>query len=106
MGNEICKKKTTAPDTSVGADDGQPLHNSTENSISAFEGEINGDFQNSTESLDEIYRRIQRLTDPHYLHTISMTELYQTAYQRPSSTACSTQAHISSQARRKSASRF
>lgn len=37
MGNEICKKKTTAPDTSVGADDGQPLHNSTENSISAFE---------------------------------------------------------------------
>ena len=81
MENELCKKKTTAPDTSVGADDGQPLHNSTENSISAFEGEINGDFQNSTESLDEIYRRMQRLTDPHYLHTISMTELYQTAYQ-------------------------
>jgi len=76
MENELCKKKTTAPDTSVGADDGQPLHNSTENSISAFEGEINGDFQNSTESLDEIYRRMQRLTDPHYLHTISMTELY------------------------------
>ena len=86
MENEIRKKKTTAPDTSVGADDGQPLHNSTENSISAFEEEINGDFQNSSESLDEIYRRIQRLTDPHYLHSISMTELYQTAYQsRPPS---------------------
>ena len=81
MENETCKKKTTAPDTSVGADDGQPLHNSTENSISAFDEEINGDFQNSSESLDETYRRIQRLTDPHYLHTISMTELYQTAYQ-------------------------
>ena len=27
MENEIRKKKTTAPDTSVGADDGQPLHN-------------------------------------------------------------------------------
>ena len=81
MENENSKKKTTAPDTSVGADDGQPLHNSTENSISAFDEEINGDFQNSTESLDEIYRRMQRLTDPHYLHTISMTELYQTAYQ-------------------------
>ena len=81
MENEIRKKKTTAPDTSVGADDGQPLHNSTENSISTFEQEINGDFQNSTESLDEIYRRMQRLTDPHYLHTISMTELYLTAYQ-------------------------
>ena len=33
MENEKSKKKTTAPDTSVGADDGQPLHNSTENSI-------------------------------------------------------------------------
>ena len=81
MENELYKKKTTAPDTSVGTDDGQPLRNSTENSISAFEEEINGDYQNSSESLDEIYRRIQRLTDPHYLHTISMTELYQTAYQ-------------------------
>ena len=81
MENEIYKKKTTAPGTSVGADDGQPLHNSTENSISAFDEEINGDFQNSAESLDGIYRRMQRLTDPHYLHTISMTELYQTAYQ-------------------------
>ena len=39
------KKKTTAHNTSVGADDGQPLHNSTENSISTFEQEINGDFQ-------------------------------------------------------------
>ncbi len=81
MENEICKKKTTAPDTSVGADDGQPLPNSTEISISAFEEEINGDFQNSTESLDELYRRMQRLTDPHYLHMISMTELYQNVYQ-------------------------
>ena len=44
MKNETGKKKTTAPDTSVGADDGQPLHNSTENSISAFKEEINGDF--------------------------------------------------------------
>ena len=67
------KKKMTAQGLSVGADDGQPLHNSTENSISTFEQEINGDFQNSAESLDEIYRRMQRLTDPHYLHTISMT---------------------------------
>ena len=81
MENKNSKKKTTAPDTSVGADDGQPLHNSTENSISTFEEEINGDFQSSAESQDEIYRRMQQLTDPHYLHTISMTELYQTAYQ-------------------------
>ena len=81
MENENSKKKTTAPDTSVGADDGQPLHNSTENSISAFDEEINGDFQNDAKSMEELYRKMQRLTDPHYLHTISMTELYQTAYQ-------------------------
>ena len=81
MENETCKKKTTAPDTSVGADDGQPLHNSTENSISTFDEEINGDFQNDAKSMEELYRKMQRLTDPHYLHTISMTELYQTAYQ-------------------------
>lgn len=45
MENETCKKKTTAPDTSVGADDGQSLLNLTVNSISAFEEEINGDFK-------------------------------------------------------------
>ena len=28
-----------------------------------------------------MYRKMRRLTDPHYLHTITMTELYQTAYQ-------------------------
>ena len=50
MENENSKKKTTAPDTSVGADDGQPLHNSTENSISAFEEEINGDFKTAGKS--------------------------------------------------------
>ena len=55
MENENSKKKTTASDTSVGADDGQPLHNSTENSISAFEGEINGDFQNVDFSLKSGY---------------------------------------------------
>ena len=34
------KKKMTAQGSSVGADDGQPLHNSTENSISDFDEEI------------------------------------------------------------------
>ena len=31
------KKKMTAQGSSVGADDGQSFHNSTENSISSFE---------------------------------------------------------------------
>ena len=80
MENEICKKKTTAPDTSVDADDGQPLYNSTENSIPVFDEEINQSYENSSESLEEIYRQMRRMADPYYLHTVSMTELYQTAY--------------------------
>ena len=56
MENELRKKKTAAPDTSVGADDGQPLHNSTVNSISAFDEEINGDFQNSVCLHDFLHR--------------------------------------------------
>ena len=81
MENEICKEKTTAPDTSVGADDGQPLYNSTENSIPAFDEEINQLDENSSENLEEIYRQMRRMADPYYLHTVSMSELYQTTYQ-------------------------
>ena len=44
------------------------------------ESEINEVNENSEENPEEMYRRMQRLTDPHYLHTISMTELYQTAF--------------------------
>lgn len=81
MTNEVYKKETTALNTSVGADDGQPLQNSTENSIPVSKEEFNDNFQNSAESMEALRRRMQRLTDPRYLHTVSMTELYQTAYQ-------------------------
>ena len=81
MENEICKKKTTAPDTSVDADDGQPLYNSTENSIPVFDEEINQSDENSSENLEEIYRQMRRMANPYYLHTVSMSELYQTTYQ-------------------------
>ena len=79
--NEICKEKKTAPDTSVGADDGQPLYNSTENSIHVFDEETNQPDENSSENLEEIYRQMRRMADPYYLHTVSMSELYQTTYQ-------------------------
>ena len=78
MENETCKMKTTAQDTSVSADDGQPLYNSTENSIPAFDEEINQSDENSSENLEEIYRQMRRMADPYYLHTVSMSELYQT----------------------------
>jgi len=69
-------EKTTALVPSVGADGGQPFRNSTEQSIPDENAEINP----PEEDLRELYRRMQRMTDPHYLHTVSMTELYQTSY--------------------------
>lgn len=32
------------------------------------------------ENIEEMREKIRRMKDPHYLHTVSMTELYQTAY--------------------------
>lgn len=69
-------EKTTALVPSVGADGGQPSRNSTEQSIPDENTEINP----PEEDLRELYRRMQRMADPNYLHTVSMTELYQTSY--------------------------
>ena len=71
-GNE----KTTALIPSVGADGGQPPHNSTKQRIPHETCESNP----PEENIEEIRERIRRMNDPHYLHTVSMTELYQTAY--------------------------
>lgn len=76
----IDKKEKTAPVPSVDAEEGQSVHNFSEDSIPNLESEINEVNENSEENLEEMYRQMQRLTDPHYLHTITMTELYQTAY--------------------------
>ena len=79
MANET--KEKTALAASVGADERQSIQNSTVNSIPTSGEEINGEIVNSPESMEEMYRRMQRLGDPRYLHTVSMTELFQTAYQ-------------------------
>lgn len=71
-GNE----KTTALVPSVGADGGQPPHDSTNQSIPHETCESNP----PEENIEEMREKIRRMNDPHYLHTVSMTELYQTAY--------------------------
>ena len=76
----IDAKERTAPVPSVGAEEGQPVHNFSEDSIPNLESEINEVIENSEENLEEMYRKMRRLTDSHYLHTITMTELYQTAF--------------------------
>ena len=73
-------KEKTALCTSVDADERQSVQN-TIDIIPTSDTEINPQIENSQENLEEMYRKMQRLTDPHYLHTITMTELYQTAYQ-------------------------
>ena len=74
------KKKMTAPGSSVGADEGQSISQTTENSIPTSGEEINDEIANSPESLEEMCRRMQRMTDPRYLYTLTMTELFQTVY--------------------------
>ena len=69
-------EKTTALIPSVGADGGQPPHNSTNQSIPHETCESNP----PEENIEEMRERIRRMNDPRYLHTVSMTELYQTAY--------------------------
>ena len=76
----IDAKEKTARSTSVGADERQSIQKDSDNSIPASEAKGNGEMENSTESLEEMYRRMQRMADPRYLHTLTMTELFQTSY--------------------------
>ena len=69
-------EKTTALFPSVGADGGQPPHDSTNQSIPHETCESNP----PEENIEEMREKIRRMNDPRYLHTVSMTELYQTAY--------------------------
>ena len=66
------EKEMTALSTSVGADDGQSLNAISNNSIPNEDADFN--------SFEEIQRKMMRMLDPRYLHTVSMTELYDTVY--------------------------
>ena len=73
-------KEKTALCTSVGADERQSVQN-TISSISALDTEINHPDENSLENFEDFLRQMQRMSDPAYLHTVSMNELYETVYQ-------------------------
>lgn len=71
------EKEMTTLSTSVGADDGQSLNAISNDSIPNEDADFN--------SFEEIQRKMMRMLDPRYLHTVSMTELYDTVYRsRPS----------------------
>lgn len=79
------KMEKTALGSTVGAEEGQSNHKITTDSIPVSEKEINRQFgnweENYEESLEESLRKMQRMTDPAYLPTVTMQELYETVYQ-------------------------
>ena len=66
------KKKMTTHASSVGADDGQSVSKNSDISITTSKGEINDEVVNHQESPEEMYRRIHRMSDPAYLHTVTL----------------------------------
>lgn len=73
-------KEKTALATSVGADERQSIQN-TDNIIPTSDVEFNDLNENSSETLEEMYRKMMRLNDPAYLPTVTMQELYEKVYQ-------------------------
>lgn len=96
-------KEKTARNTSVGADARQSIQKDSDNSIPASEAKRNREM----DDLEEMYRRMQCMADPRYLHTLTMTELFQTSYKsRPPIIENLLREHIFWRARPRSASRF
>ena len=77
---EIDAKEKTALDSSVGADEGQPIQKDNNNSISNSDPKINDPASKTKESMRDKRRKMQSMFDPNSLYTISMTELYQNTY--------------------------
>ena len=79
MTNET--EKTTVPVPPVGAGGEQPISKITTEIIPSASTEIDQFKENSEENFEELYRQMQRISDPAYLHTVSLTELYETKYE-------------------------
>ena len=71
------KEKTTIPIPSVGADGEQSLSYVTDEIIAIKNEEINP----TDENMEEILRQMQRMADPSYLATMTMSQLYDTVYE-------------------------
>ena len=70
-------EKTTVPVPSVGADGEQSLSYVTNEIITTGNEEINP----IDESMEEMLRQMQRMSDPSYLATMTMSQLYDTVYE-------------------------
>ena len=71
------KEKTTVPIPSVGADGEQSLSYVSNEIIATESEEINP----TDENMEEILRQLQRMLEPSYLATMTMSQLYDTVYE-------------------------
>ena len=71
------KKKMTAHGSSVGADDGQSISQNSKTTIPDL-----GEKSNSPErDLEDLYRKMRRMSDPAYLHTVTLDELMDNVFE-------------------------
>ena len=77
----IDTKEKTAHNTSVGADVGQSIQKDSDHSIPVSNAKHNGKMKNPMASPEEMSSKMQRMADPRYLQTLTMTQLFQTSYQ-------------------------
>ena len=70
------KKEKTVPHSSVGADDGQSNQISTVDSIPESEENCKYDFK----EMMRLQKELRKTMDPSYMKTVTMSELYDTAY--------------------------
>ena len=71
------KKKMTAQDSSVGADDGQSISTNSKFTIPDPDEKSNS----PERDLDELYRKMRRMSDPAYLHTVTLDELMDNVFE-------------------------
>lgn len=74
--NEIYKKEMTALDTPIAVGEGQSYKKRSSESIPDWGSEV----KSFGESLDDWDKEMLRISNPGYLKTVSMTELYETVY--------------------------
>ena len=71
------KKKMTAQSSSVGADDGQSISQNSKTTIPDPDEKSNS----PERDLEELYRKMRRMSDPAYLHTVTLDELMDNVFE-------------------------
>ena len=71
------KKKMTAQGSSVGADDGQSISQNSKTTIPDPDEKSNS----PERDLEELYRKMRRMSDPAYLHTVTLDELMDNVFE-------------------------